>query len=215
MTHSLHRQGSADSLKDDFVIFAYSSKGINLEGAPPKLRRIAEIVFDAGPVNAGTSRRNKSVANGRWDKETAMADQEDARSFICCFDSRDGVKEVLTKLKEEDLGISVVVSGLIDDVMEIASEVGLKPHTINVSAGVLGKKELLPEHEVLEFTTMCGHSLIANDLVRKAIEEVRAGTKTPEEAAVMAAIPCNCGIVNIARAARMLGAGQEEGAAGQ
>lgn len=206
MTHSLHRQGSVESLKNDFVIFAYSSKGINMAGAPPKLRRIAEVVFDAGPVNAGTSRRNKSIANGLWDKETAMADQEDARSFICCFDDREKVKQVLSTLRDEELGISVVVSGLIDQVMEMAAELQLNPHTINLSAGVLGKKDLLPEAPVIDFTTMCGHSLIPNDLVRKAIDEVRAGTKTPEEAAVMAAVPCNCGIVNIARAARLLSA---------
>jgi len=204
MTHSHHRQGSVESLKNDFVMFAYCAKGINMEGAGPKLRRIAEIVFDAGPVNAGSSRENKSIAAGTWDKETAMEAQSRARSFIACFDDRERIKRVLERLKEEDLGISVTLSGLTEDVMELAREVGLTPHTANVSLGVWGNKAKLPEGGVLEFSTMCGHSLVAFNLVKKALAEVAAGTMTPEEAARMAGEPCNCGIVNLARGARLL-----------
>ena len=46
MTHTLHREGSVESLKKDYLMYARCSRGINLEGAEPKVRRIVEIVFD-------------------------------------------------------------------------------------------------------------------------------------------------------------------------
>ena len=204
MTHSLHRQGSIESLKHDYVIYARCSRGINLEGAAPKVRRIVEIVFDEGPTNAGDSPHHASMADGRLTREAALEFQENTRGFICCFSEREKVKRVLARLKEEDLGISIVVSGLIDEVMSMAKEIGLRPHTINLSLGIWGKRELLPSSEVLEFTTMCGHGLVAAGLVEKAIAEMKAGTKTAEEAARMVGIPCICGIVNLERAKTLL-----------
>ncbi len=204
MTHSLHRQGSVESLKNDFVMYARCSRGINMEGAEPKVRRIVGIVFDEGPTNAGDSPHHSSIADGRLTREKALEYQKDTRGFICCFDDRDKMKRVLAKIKEADLGISIVVSGLIDEVMAMAREVGLKPHTINLSLGIRGKRDLLPGPEVLQFSTMCGHGLVATKLVRKAVAEVEAGTKTPEEAARMVGKPCICGIANLARAAELL-----------
>jgi len=204
MTHSLHRQGSIESLKNDFVMYARCSRGINTEGAEPKVRRIVEIVFDEGPTNAGDSPHHASMADGKLTRETALEFQKNTRGFISCFDDREKMKRILRRLKEEELGISIVVSGLIDDVMEMAREVGLKPHTINLSLGIRGKKELLPGPEVAELTTMCGHGLVPSKLVEKAIAEVRAGTRSPEDAARMVGKPCICGIVNLTRAARLL-----------
>src|SRR5512133_557064 len=138
MTHSLHRQGSVESLKDDFVMYARCARGINWEygtnlGATEKVRRIVDIVFDEGPTNAGDSPHRASIAAGNLDRERALEYQEDTRGFICCFDSREKMKNVLVRLKEEDIGISIVVSGLIEEAKDLAREVGLKPHTINLS----------------------------------------------------------------------------------
>jgi hypothetical protein len=204
MTHSLHRQGSIGSLKNDFVMYARCSRGINLDGAEPKVRRIVEIVFDEGPTNAGDSPHHASIADGRLTREKALEYQKDTRGFICCFNDRQKMTRVLERLKEENLGISIVVSGLIDDVMEMAREVGLKPHTVNLSLGIRGRKDLLPAAKVLEFTTMCGHGLVPTNLVKKAIADVDAGKMSLEEAARMVGKPCICGIVNLVRAAEML-----------
>ncbi len=204
MTHSLHRQGSVESLKNDFVMYARCSRGINLDGAEPKVRRIVDIVFDEGPVNAGDSPHHASMAAGTLDRERALDFQKDTRGFICSFDDRDKMKRVLERLKTEDVGISIVVSGLIDDVMEMAREVGLKPHTINLSLGIRGKKELLPGPEVTEITTMCGHGLVPTKLVEKARTAVRSGTMSSEEAARMVGKPCICGIFNLTRGAALL-----------
>lgn len=207
MTHSLHRQGAIDSLKNDFVMYARCSRGYNMEGSEPQVKRIIEIVFDAGPVNSGSSTDRANMAIGNWDRDKALTAQKDTHGFICCFDDREKMKQVLTRLKEEDIGISIVVSGLIDEVMAMAREVGLQPHTINLSLGIRGKKELLPGPEVTQFTTMCGHALVATDLVKKAAADVRAGKMTTQEAARMVGEPCICGIVNLTRAAQMLETG--------
>ena len=44
MTNTLHRFGSAESFRDDYVVFAIASKGRNDEGAPEKLRRFLRIM---------------------------------------------------------------------------------------------------------------------------------------------------------------------------
>ncbi len=204
MTHSLHRQGSVESLKNDYVMYARCARGINMETAEPQVKRIVEIVFDEGPNNSGASTERASMANGTWTRERALASQKGTHGFICCFDDREKMKRVLGRLKEEDLGISIVVSGLIDEVMGMAKELGLKPHTINLSLGIRGKKELLPGPEVMEFTTMCGHALVASPLVEKALADIRSGRKTIPEAARMTGEPCICGIFNLTRAAGLL-----------
>jgi hypothetical protein len=53
---------------------------------------------------------------------------------------------------------------------------------------------------------MCGHGLISASLVRALVEDVKAGRKTPEEAAKALPPNCTCGIFNPVRAARLLAA---------
>ncbi|MDR1745364.1 MAG: hypothetical protein LBS30_06400, partial [Planctomycetota bacterium] len=103
---------------------------------------------------------------------------------------------------EADTGISFVVSGLISEVVKIARSVGLKPHTATLSLGIHGKTEKLPEQEVLDMVTMCGHSLVASNLVRDVMKKVREGKLSPEDAAIVASRPCTCGIFNTSRCAQ-------------
>ncbi len=74
--------------------------------------------------------------------------------------------------------------------------VSLKPHSINVSLGVWGKKELLPEESVLEMTTLCGHHMVSPKIVWTLAEIVVKGMMTPDKAAVRLARLCPCGIFN-------------------
>ena len=68
-----------------------------------------------------------------------------------------------------------------------------------MSLGVIGNTSRLPGAEILEITTMCGHHQISHLLVEDLIKKVKAKTLTPHEAALKAAAPCPCGIVNIPR----------------
>jgi hypothetical protein len=53
MTNTLHRYGSADSFKDDYIVFAIPARGINDQGAVEKERRFLEIARKYNPVNMG------------------------------------------------------------------------------------------------------------------------------------------------------------------
>lgn len=89
--------------------------------------------------------------------------------------------------------MSVTVEGPTGDILEMAEELGSEPHSVNLSLDIWGKE--LPAEEILEFVTMCGHGLISQYLV-KIIEEVKAGKKTPQKAAVELEFPCVCRIYN-------------------
>ena len=60
------------------------------------------------------------------------------------------------------LGISTVVSGLIDEVKSIAEEAGLQPHTALLSLGIHGKRSVLPEDEILEIALGAGADDVDN-----------------------------------------------------
>jgi hypothetical protein len=217
MSHSLHRFGSAESLKDDFCIYTRAAKGVNRDNCGDKLRKILSIYISENPDNFGSSHAGKSFVAGLKPDEYAKT-LDNSYGIIANFDSAEKVKGVLKKAKEAELGISMVVSGVIENVVQIAHECGLKPHTALLSLGVFGKTEKLPgkvttpalngegapENEVLEMVTMCGHSLVAANLVKDVIGKVKAGKLSPEDAAAVIAKPCTCGIFNVTRCARRL-----------
>lgn len=208
MTHSLHRFGPVESLKDDFCIYARAAKGINRDNCGEKIQKIFRIFLSEDFVNFGHGQAGKSFVEG-LDPDEYEKKLENSYGIIVNFGSREAVAGVLRKLKEADLGISIVVSGLIEDVVEITHECGLTPHTAALSLGIFGDRSLLPEDRVLEITTMCGHSLIGNNLVRSKIERVKEGKEDPEKASIALAKPCVCGIFNIRRCTKLISGEQE------
>ncbi len=202
MTHSLHRRGSACSLKDDFVILVTPAVNVNHVGSGPKLWKVLDIITEVGPNNIG-SYETGTIYTGATIEEIRGNMPETPR-VRCCFDSKEKMLEVVRRIKEEDLGLSVVLSGLNEDILDMCQELDIKPHSVNYSLGVHGATELLPPEEVLELITMCGHGMISKDLVVKAIEEVKKGKKSPYDAAVMVGQPCVCGIFNVSRAEKLL-----------
>lgn len=203
MTHSAHRFGSKASLNNDYTIYARTSRHVNREGCGPKLRKILEIFLSENPVNFGSSHAGNSYASGLKIEEYAES-LDNAYGVCCSFSSRESVKRVLKKLKEANLGISIVVSGLIDDVKSMAREIGTTPHTALLSLGIHGDTSLLPEDRVLEITTMCGHGMVATRQVEHVMGEVQAGEMSPEDGAQLLAQPCPCGIFNVDRCCNIL-----------
>jgi hypothetical protein len=122
----------------------------------------------------------------------------------CCFPALKSIRNVLEKLREADLGISIVAGGLIDELVETAKSLDLKPHTAFLSLGIHGKKAALPEDRVLEITTMCGHGMVPTNLTQTVIEKVKSKEMTPEEGADFLAQPCPCGIFNTTRCEALL-----------
>lgn len=203
MSHSLHRYGTAEDLQNDFCIYTRAAKGINRDNCGDKLRKTLEIYMSSNVVNFGSSHAGKCFLNG-LDPEEYAKSLDNSYGVIATFADREDVKSVLMKAKEAALGISVVVSGLIDEVVKIAHECGLKPHTATLSLGIYGKKELLPCGDVLKLTTMCGHSLVSQYLVKDVLKKVEKGILTPEDASLILAKPCTCGIFNTKRCAELM-----------
>jgi len=114
------------------------------------------------------------------------------------------VIEILRELKAANLGISVVVTGIHDETETACQQTGLAKHTVENSLGVFGQLKRLPADEILQLTTMCGHSMVPANLVEKVIHEIKRGKKTLKEAALELTYPCHCGIYNPARAEALL-----------
>lgn len=203
MTHSMYRMGTDESLKNDYVFIARPAMGFNDKGCRPKLQKMLEILLEVQPTNFGSLTTGETMING-FNPEKLKESLEDNSPLMCCFSEREKVVEVLKRLKEEDLGISVTITGILEDVKNICKEVGLNPHSADLSLGIHGNTELLPEEEIMPLTTMCGHGMVAAGLVRKMKLALSKGKVSAEEAAKIIAAPCLCGIFNNKRAEKLL-----------
>ncbi len=201
MSHSLHRQGSPADLQEDWVVLAIAAEGVNKDGAASRLRRFLELAIRHSPANFGDIRTGCSV---QFSPEHILSNVEDSSVVHAVYAQRAKMVSLLRDLKDENLGISVVVSGLLEETRQSLAEVGLTPHTLSLSLGIWGRTERLLPESLLEITTMCGHGMVSGRLVEKTTEDVRRGKLEVEQAASELAKPCLCGIFNPVRAARLL-----------
>jgi hypothetical protein len=205
LTHTLHRFGNR---KNDFPWLITPRPGVNTDNLPEKLRKVIRILDEVGIKMWGFG-ASKNTLMAEKEKlieelmEVARRSPGVARLRGVCT-SKEQLKAFVKKLKEVDLGLSVTVSGYTKDVLEICRELGIKPHSINVSLGVWGRKELLPEGRILEVTTMCGHGMVNPRLVQYVLEEIRNNRMTPRAAAILLAKQCPCGVFNVERAEKLL-----------
>jgi len=202
MTHSLHRRGDVESLKKDFLILSCTAKGFNDAWYREPAQEFIRIVLKHKPVNGG----DMKTGNILYMEPQKIIDSVTSTTILeWTFDSKENVIECVKELKEADLGISIVVTGMIDEVTDIVEKAGLPGvHTREYSLGTRGKVQLLPEWEVLEFTTMCGHAMVASELVKKMMVDARKGRISPRAAAVQMGRCCSCGNFNVSRAVELL-----------
>jgi len=178
-----------------------SAKGINEEGSDEKMREFLRINLRHDPVNAGDMRTGNKY-NGNLDE---ILEKVTSTSIVHgVFTDRDKVAAVLKDLKKAELGMSVVVSGPFSCVGEICKATGLTPHSVDYSLGIWGNQEKLPSDDILEVTTMCGHAMVANNLVKSLVDDIKSGSISAEDAGKELAKLCECGIFNPARAAELL-----------
>jgi hypothetical protein len=203
MTHSLHRQGTTENLGGDYVVLAMAAKGINEKGAAQKLREFLRIASQLHPVNMGDMKSGNIVQMPLDGVLQACADTSIVHAVFTDIES---VRQVLQRLQEAELGVSVVVSGLFAPVRDSCRSLGLhpSPHTVNQSLGVWGRTEMLPRPEVLQISTMCGHGMVSSGLIGEALTKIREGQLGIKEAAKRLAKPCECGIFNPDRAEQLL-----------
>jgi len=201
MTHTLHRRGDNASLSEDYVMLIMPARGVNFDGSEEKMRQIWEVIshYEGELPNFG----NASDGNSH---RTTMEVLKKATSMIAhaVFRDRETLKACLKELKERDFGISVVISGLYEDVEKLCAEVDLSPHTVEHSLGIHGKTERLPDENILEITTMCGHAMVSPNLIAYLAAEIDEGKIAYEEAAKELSKMCDCGIFNPYRAEKLL-----------
>ncbi len=120
-------------------------------------------------------------------------------------------EKVIEELIRADLGICINVTGLLDEVQDCCKKAGITRCSAEQSLGIWGAKGRLPEREVLEFKTMCGHGMVSFNLIRKMFEQVRFRRMTPRQADRMMAKCCECGAFNPDRAEQFLTRMRERG----
>ena len=202
MTHTLHREGSNEDLSNDFVLNIVASTGLNVEGAGEKIRHFYRLLLKHNPVNFGIKRVGQMYQAPS--EEIIENIPGRTHSHNCVLVNEDDLVQFLKEVKEADFGLSVIVTGLYDDIKVYCREAGVKPHTVNLSLGVWGKTEKLPQPKERQITTMCGHGMLSVNLVRNMVDKVKYGSVTPWEAAIEVARPCYCGIVNVPKVATLL-----------
>jgi len=203
MTNTLHRQGTIESLNNDYVIFAHTAKGITREGSAPKLREFMRICLKYRPVNMGDSKQG-NIHQDDIDLQKLIANQGDGAGAAAVFTDLDTLQKVIEELIQADLGISINVSGLLDEVQACCRRAGIERHSAEHSLGIWGAKDRLPEREILQFNTMCGHGMVSFNLIRKMIEYVKLRRLTSKKAAKIMAKCCECGAFNPVRAEILL-----------
>lgn len=200
MTHTLHRQGCVQALQGDYVVFTFAEEEQSALGVLATYKARLRKRFPRGYAMLRSLKRVVvrmfRVSGVREPEEEPKGELEG----LFVLHSREELSSCVGMLKKANTGKSVVVSGLIDEVSSCLRELGLCPHTIQLSLGHFGKTELLPSEEVLEITTMCGHHMVSPRLVERLTSDINKGRMTPEEAAEAMAKLCTCGIFNKVRA---------------
>lgn len=201
MTHTLHRMGDLDALREDYVMLIMRSKEIKIEGSEQKTRQVWELLskYQDNLVNYGNAKtgiRHQTTIELLKDTET--------RLIHAVFKDRDVLKSCLKELMERNIGLSVVISGIYEEVKKICQEIGLSPHTVEYSLGIHGNIDRLPDENVLDITTMCGHAMVSPNLVAHLVRELEAGRISYEDAAKELSKGCVCGIFNPYRAQKVL-----------
>jgi hypothetical protein len=210
MTNTLHRRGTWEDLEGDFVVFAHTAKGINREGSAPKLREFMRICLRHNPVNIGDGKQG-NILQDDIDIQRLIANQGDGAGASAVFTDLGTVQTVIEELIRADLGLCINVSGLLEAVRGCCQRVGIQRHSAEHSLGVWGATDRLPEREVLEFNSLCGHGMVSFNLIRKMVELVRLRRLTPRKAARIMAKCCECGVFNPARAEQLLRRMQDAG----
>ena len=203
MTNTLHRRGTIESLKKDYIIFAHTARTINDAGSAPKIQEFMRICLKHHPVNMGDSKQG-NVHQDDIDIQQLIAHQGDAAGAVAVFTDLDTLQKVVEELIQADLGISINISGLLDEVQQCCRRAGIERHSVEHSLGIWGAKDRLPDRQTLEFNTMCGHGMVSFSLIRKMIEYVKLRRLTPKQASRIMAKCCECGAFNPARAEILL-----------
>ena len=216
MTNTLHRYGKAASFDDDIIVFAIPCKGKNDEGALEKLKTFLRICARYKPSNMGNSsfgsyKPSKTLRpTVHWNRDThpdyesVIAAVEKVGTVAAVFDSKERAESCLRDVIEADLGLSINISTSVEGAKAAGECCGIKRHSVEYSLGFFDPHDHLPNSQVLELSTMCGHGMVSFNFAKKMLDMVREGRRTPDQAVSTMARFCPCGVYNPDRAKRLL-----------
>lgn len=202
MTNTLHRQGKLEDLKGDYVIFTSIAKEIK-PGTAPKIHEFLKICNKYGPINIGSSKYG-TVLQDDVEFNDLITHLKDGSTSGAVFTDVETLQNVIADLIEANLGISINVSGLLNGVHECCGKNSIVRHSVEQSLGFWGAKDRLPERDVLEINTLCGHGMVSFNYIRKMMEQVRMRKLTSKEAAKIMGKCCECAVFNTDRAEKLL-----------
>lgn len=226
MTHTHHRRGDKKSLYNDYVVLTCIDRTNPMQttynGAlNERTAQFLKICAKHNPIAIATNDKKTNTVI-RWmlgwttqmdsgihkssssNKVCAKHDPGPRAVVHVVFTNKQELINAIQEVKQADLGLSLVVSGVFEDVFEVCEQVETGPHTVNLSLGTWGKTEQLPLEPILSLVIMCGHSMISRHLINHLIERAKAGGMTPEEAAIEMGKQCTYNIFNVKRGAQLL-----------
>ncbi len=203
MTHTNHRYQTETDLNDDFIVMAMPAKDLNDDDeVAAKLKIVLDIFVDHGALNGGGVNSGLLYCEGPEKVKQGISNSTPMLHGV--FDNVESVKGVVEALKEKDLGISIIVSGPIPVVKQIAHAAGLTPNSIAAAAGILGNLSLLPSDPIMEIASMCGHGLAHRNLINYLVQQIINEKQTIDGAVTVLTKQCVCGILNPKRARRVM-----------
>ena len=109
MTHTLHRQGSRQSLEKDYCVLAMVARQFDLAteerkaSAIERMQGICETMANHDPANLGSLYvKGGTYAHGMGAQEI-RAGLKSNGFVLCAYDDRENLKGALAELKEKDL----------------------------------------------------------------------------------------------------------------
>ena len=222
MTNTLHRYSehyafertsNPEPIKDDYIVFAMASRGLNDDNLVEKYRSFLQLALKHKPVNIGDATKGgilrprqdmNPTAHWRRDHspnpEQVIAGIEGHTTVAAVFDNYEAMRAFVAELECAQLGISINISAPMGDARRCCEETGITRHSVEYSIGFCGRVDKLPDGTTLELSTMCGHGMVSANFARKMVEWVKENRRTAEEAARYMARFCICGVFNIHRA---------------
>lgn len=222
MTNTLHRFSEhyavepppdARPIENDFIVFAMATRGVNDDHLVEKCRTFARLALAHDPVNIGDATKGgiyrpdqalNPLAHWRRDDRPdpgRVVDGIDGHTTLAAvFRTREDMEGFVRDLKQADLGVSINISAPVAAAAACCRAAGITRHSVEFSLGFQGRVERLPDRAVLEIGTMCGHGMVSHTLVRKLIDWVKEGRRTPAQATRYLARFCTCGVFNPTRA---------------
>ena len=216
MTNTLHRYGNSASFRDDYILFAIPCRGKNDQGAVEKQRAFLRICVRHRPANLGNGNFGSYQPSphlnptAHWrrdysqDYESVIAAVKKPGTVAAVFDNKENALTCLREVIQADLGLSINMSTSVEGAQECCRSTGITRHSVEYSLGFWDRHDHLPNSQVLELSTMCGHGMVSFNMAKKMLDMVREGRRTPDEAVLTLARFCPCGVYNPIRARRLL-----------